>query len=531
MKSKKTFLIMVFITVVLILSQAVLALDNQKPQVTFVVAENEYDAAKTIPDFAQELENIYGFSCEVLQGGENNIPGLEILVETDLAVIYVRRQVLPEKQIEILKDYVGSGKPVVGIRTASHAFHLNEQEPPEGLADWSEFDSDVLGGNYHMHHGNKSEDDPKTYVWVADESKSNPVLKGVPDGEIHVPSWLYKTEPLQETATILMMGRVGERKPYEPVTWINTNKEGGRVFYTSMGHPDEFKLPFFRNLLVNGIFWAMDKPKPTAHELVPELIEKIRNYDVGDARRPNTYISDLVYQAEDDAKKKFLAEQIAKLLNSDTPFGCKQFACQQLSLIGTGEQVPAIAKLLTEEDLSFSACFALERISSPKVDQALRNALSQTKGAVRIGIINSIGKKQDPGAVDELGKLLSDTDEQTAQASALALGTIGTEDAAKKINQQMQNASGKWHTQLAKAYLMCADNLVEQNEIGAAEKIYKEMSISENSHVKALALSGLVTTGDMEPDDFVSKALSSDDKRMQIMALRHVRKITGSQAT
>ncbi|MHC4843524.1 MAG: HEAT repeat domain-containing protein, partial [Planctomycetota bacterium] len=499
MKNKKTFLILVLLAVIFTLFQHASTVEANISHVTFIVAENEYDAAKTIPDLAQELEQIYGFSCEVLQGGENNI--------------------------------AGSGKPVVGIRTASHAFHLNEQDPPEGLADWPEFDRDVLGGNYHMHHGNKSEDDPKTYVWVVNKQKSHPILEDVPKGEIHVPSWLYKTEPLQETATVLMMGRVGDRKPYEPVTWTNTNTKGGRVFYTSMGHPEEFKLPFFRNLLVNGIFWALDKPKPTAHELVPELIEKIHSYDVGDARRVNTYISDLVYQVDDDTKKKFLAEQIVKLLDSDTPFGCKQFACMQLSLIGTEEQVPAIAKLLTDEELSFSASFALERISSAKADRALRDALSQTKGPVRVGIINSIGKKQDPEAVDEVGKLLSDPDAQTAHAAALALGMIGTKDAAEQIYQQMQNSSGKQYIQLAKAYLMCADNLVEQNEANAAEEIYKEMSTSDNGHVKALALSGLVTTGEMEADNFVSEALSGGNANMKIMALRYVREMPGSKAT
>ncbi|MHC5074544.1 MAG: HEAT repeat domain-containing protein, partial [Planctomycetota bacterium] len=531
MKNKKTFLILVLLAVIFTLFQHASTVEANISHVTFIVAENEYDAAKTIPDLAQELEQIYGFSCEVLQGGENNIAGLEVLKETDLAVIYVRRQVLPSEQIQMLKDYVASGKPVVGIRTASHAFHLNEQDPPEGLADWPEFDRDVLGGNYHMHHGNKSEDDPKTYVWVVNKQKSHPILEDVPKGEIHVPSWLYKTEPLQETATVLMMGRVGDRKPYEPVTWTNTNTKGGRVFYTSMGHPEEFKLPFFRNLLVNGIFWALDKPKPTAHELVPELIEKIHSYDVGDARRVNTYISDLVYQVDDDTKKKFLAEQIVKLLDSDTPFGCKQFACMQLSLIGTEEQVPAIAKLLTDEELSFSASFALERISSAKADRALRDALSQTKGPVRVGIINSIGKKQDPEAVDEVGKLLSDPDAQTAHAAALALGMIGTKDAAEQIYQQMQNSSGKQYIQLAKAYLMCADNLVEQNEANAAEEIYKEMSTSDNGHVKALALSGLVTTGEMEADNFVSEALSGGNANMKIMALRYVREMPGSKAT
>lgn len=111
-----------------------------------------------------------------------------------------------------LRDYVASGKPVVGLRTASHAFSLHQERPPAGFEGWPEFDRDVLGGNYHMHHGNKSEDGPFTYVWVKEGMESHAILSGVPTEEFRVPSWLYKTSPLAGSATVLMMGARGGAK-------------------------------------------------------------------------------------------------------------------------------------------------------------------------------------------------------------------------------------------------------------------------------------------------------------------------------
>jgi type 1 glutamine amidotransferase len=171
-----------------------------------------------------------------------------------------------------LRDYVASGKPVVGIRTASHAFCLNQERPPAGLTEWPEFDRDVLGGNHHMHHGNKDKDDPFTCVWAKEGMESHAILAGVPTEEFRVPSWLYKTSPLAKTATVLMMGRVGDRKPFEPVTWTNINTSGGRVFYTSLGHPGEFKMRVFRRLLTNGIFWALNKKMPSQGQIASKLL-------------------------------------------------------------------------------------------------------------------------------------------------------------------------------------------------------------------------------------------------------------------
>ena len=242
--------------------------NDKRPRVLFIIAENEYDADKTLPEFARELQTKHNFFCEFALGvskassseERNNIAGMEALISADLAVVYVRRRALPSEQIKYLRDYVNSGKPVVALRTASHAFALRGNELPEGLTDWPGFDAEVLGGNYHGHHGNKAEDGPRTYVWVKPGMESHPILAGVPTGEIFVRSWLYKTLPLAETTTVLMMGRVEDRKPHEPVTWTNTSGAGGKVFYTSLGHLEDFKLPWFRRMIVNAVFWTLDKP-------------------------------------------------------------------------------------------------------------------------------------------------------------------------------------------------------------------------------------------------------------------------------
>lgn len=83
---------------------------------------------------------------------------------------------------------------------------------------------------------------------------------GLADNEVAVGSSLYKTSPLAPSAVPLATGRVDGQDGREPAAWTNRTAQGGRVFYTSLGHPDDFELPFFRRLLRNGIFWAVAKP-------------------------------------------------------------------------------------------------------------------------------------------------------------------------------------------------------------------------------------------------------------------------------
>jgi len=151
---------------------------------------------------------------------------------------------LPEEQLSRIKEYVNSGKPVIGLRTASHAFE-----------NWKEWDNVVLGGNYHNHHGNAL----VATARINPEAASHPILKNVPK-EFETGGSLYKTSPLAKGTTLLLMGSITNQPP-EPMAWTHTYKSS-RVFYTSLGHPKDFDHPAFRTMLVNAVFWAHDQPVP-----------------------------------------------------------------------------------------------------------------------------------------------------------------------------------------------------------------------------------------------------------------------------
>ena len=251
---------------------------ESRPQKTlvFILAENEYQAWRTIPEFGQILEDKYGFQCEYLTSSTDDkdpnrffIPRIEKVKKADLVVVFARRRALPKVQMQILQDYLDSGKPLIGIRTASHAFDANLVVPKEGgapvaanvrlsegLEQWKTFDKDVFGCSYHGHY----EPGIVTVVTVNPEKKGHPILTGVPE-TFDSPSWLYEVAPLAPTAEALMMGKI-PGKDAEAVLLTNTYKRGSRIVYTSLGHWDDFKLPAFQRILINSVFWTMKMAVP-----------------------------------------------------------------------------------------------------------------------------------------------------------------------------------------------------------------------------------------------------------------------------
>ena len=209
-----------------------------------ISGSNEYQSNISLPGFKQYLETQYSLQCTLIQargklnqfGEYSELPGLESIDHSDVVILFTRRLTLPEEQLNKIRETIDSGKPVVAIRTASHGFQ-----------GWPEFDKIVLGGNYHGHFGTEFK---QTLISVT-AFQNHPVLKGV--DKIISTSSLYKTSPVAADADVLMISSTHEST--QPAAWTRIH-HGGRIFYTSLGSPEDFQDPSFRQLLINAIFWT-----------------------------------------------------------------------------------------------------------------------------------------------------------------------------------------------------------------------------------------------------------------------------------
>lgn len=253
-------------------AQTRISANAKKPLVVFVTGDHEYSGEATLPLLAAELEKNYGMRTIVLKSSpdhnsEENIPGLEALKDADLAVFFLRWRRLPAGQVKFIDDYLKSGKPVMGFRTSTHAFNY-----PKGhaLEKWNAFGERAFGSPpgwggpaNHTHYGHESSTD----VSIIPEAAQHPVLTGV-DKNFHVKSWLYKVLPdyPAKGATWLLMGKpVNPNTPTainNPVAWTWQNAAGGNVFFTTLGHPEDFQQAGFQRLVINAIHWTLEKPVP-----------------------------------------------------------------------------------------------------------------------------------------------------------------------------------------------------------------------------------------------------------------------------
>lgn len=238
---------------------------DSRPHLVFVIAEAEYRSKETLPAFAKQyLDRDFRLSfVHADPTDRNHLPGLEVLSDADLLVLSVRRRFLPVAEMDHLERFIRSGKPLVAIRTSCVPFAASGglDRPGPGHVVWQRFDREVLGCNYQGY-------DPESRktgcdVWILPEAAGHPILRGVEPARFHSPSWLYRMRPLAETVRPLMMGRWSDDSEAEPVAWTYV-RQGGRVFYTSLGHPDDFKLPQFNQLLLGAIHWALGQT--TANE-------------------------------------------------------------------------------------------------------------------------------------------------------------------------------------------------------------------------------------------------------------------------
>ena len=235
--------------------------ESPLPHAVFLVSEDphNYEAHATIPPFAALLAEEHGFQATVLQReGEENayeFPGLGVVADADVLVVFVRRTCLPAEDMAMIRAHIESGKPVLGIRTANHAFAVREADGaiPEGYEDWWEFVPDVLG----CENRGYGPVEPGTAVSAATGAENHALLEGIEPIPWHSPGNVYRVAPLiDEDAEVLLLGSVDDA--VEPIAWTRTTAHGGKVFYTSLGHPGDFDSPQLPRLLLNALRWCLE---------------------------------------------------------------------------------------------------------------------------------------------------------------------------------------------------------------------------------------------------------------------------------
>ena len=251
--------------------------------IVFLAGDHEYRSEETLPALARILAKHYGFKCSVffttdpktgfIEPGSSNISGLDALKTADLFVVFLRFQDFPDDQMQQIVDYLDRGGPVVGFRTATHAFQIKRPDAKFRKFDWQNkddypggFGRQILGETWVSHYGTNHKQSSR--LLFNPEEQNHPILRGVKD--VHVQSGGYTANPI-EGSHVLARGQIldgmtpdsppARDKDQLPVAWYRTytspSGKSGRVFTTTHGASEDLLNEGFRRMSVNAVLWAV----------------------------------------------------------------------------------------------------------------------------------------------------------------------------------------------------------------------------------------------------------------------------------
>ena len=295
--------------------------------IVLIAADQEYRSEYSMPMLARLLAKHHGFHCTVLfslnQDDDvdptkkirwedktviHNIPGLEHLEKCDLVILFSRLISLPPEQLKHFHNYLDSGKPIIGIRTANHGFIGFDYQKDGKKIDFGE---GVLGGSFRNHHGRWQQD--STRGIIVEQNKDHPVLKGVKD--IWGTSDVYRTYKaggsLPEGCLPLVDGQPLKGRKHDdavnaeliplPVAWVRTwtgnSGHPARVFHVTMGSAQDFQSEGLRRLTVNAAYWCLQMEADINETSCMDLVGEYNPPDSGFAytklnivpRKPSFY--------------------------------------------------------------------------------------------------------------------------------------------------------------------------------------------------------------------------------------------------
>lgn len=279
--------------------------------VVLIAADQEYRSEQTMPMLAKILSIHHGFHCTVLfsvnEKGEvdptlpapfkdkskyHNIPGLEYLEKADCVIWLSRFMHLPDDQIQHFHNYFDSGKPFIALRTSNHGF-LGGKKYEKGGKTTSL--RELLGGTFMGHHGGWHRE--ATAGIIVSENKTHPILIGVKDiwGTSDVYRCHSKKFPFPEDCTALVLGQplvslerdapANTKKEPLPIAWTKTwtGNQGrtSKIFHFTMGSGEDFQNEGVRRLVINAVYWGLDRAKEIKPNASIEIVGEFRPLKAG----------------------------------------------------------------------------------------------------------------------------------------------------------------------------------------------------------------------------------------------------------
>lgn len=276
--------------------------------IVFVTGDDEYRSEESMPQMAKILSQRHGFRCTVLFAidpdtgaidatRQDNIPGLEALADADLMVIFTRFRNLPDDQMKHIVNYTNAGRPILGVRTSTHAFRYPEDSPsPYRHLSWNSIEPKggwgrvVLGETWISHYGGHNVEATRAYP--APGQENHPIARGCET--LFGPSDVYEVTRLKgPDCTPIFLGQPlngmtpedtpNTDKPPLPVAWTKTfagaEDKPARVFTTTMGHSYDFKDEGVRRMFVNAAYWCVG-----LEDAIPERadVAYVGDYDPSD---------------------------------------------------------------------------------------------------------------------------------------------------------------------------------------------------------------------------------------------------------
>ncbi len=220
--------------------------------------------------------------------------------------------------------------------------------------------------------------------------------------------------------------------------------------------------------------------------------------------------------------------ELISILDSNSAAADKALACKRLAVYGSSAAVPALGRMLNDEQLASWSRIALEAIPGKEADEALHIAANSLKGRLLVGAINSIGVRRDPSAVDLLTMRLGDADADVAMAAAAALGKIGNDAAAKTLRTALVDSPAAIRSAVAEGCILCAEHSLSAGNMAEAIAIYDDVRKAKINQQRTVeATRGAILARGADGIPLLLEQLHSPEKQMFQMALGTAREFPG----